>query len=169
MEYHPILLLLSVDWCSPRFVHLIENHENARKTINQAIFLQYNFVPLFIYVWQLFWTVLTWNLMYCWCCRGWLMFPPVCGSYWKFHKMLEQQSTKPYSCNSTLIPYPYMYDKPFEHSWNGILSIYGVASGWLVFPQVCGSDWKILKNPWTSINHAIFLQYNFVPLCIYVW
>ena len=56
MEYHPILLLLSVDWCFPRFVlYLIENHENARTTINQAIFLQYNFVPLFIYVWQSFW------------------------------------------------------------------------------------------------------------------
>ena len=86
--------------------------------------------------------------MLSWCCR-WLIAgvsSSRCGSDWKICRMFEQRSIKSHSCNSTMLSYPYTYDKPFQQCWNGILSIYDVASGWLVFLQVCGSDWKIFEK-----------------------
>ena len=35
--------------------------------------------------------------------------------------------------------------------------------------DVCEFEWKILKNAWTTINQAIFLQFNIASLFIYVW
>ena len=105
-ESHPLLMLPSVNCCFIVLLIWLKMLVNASTTIKYAVFLQYSIAHLFIYVWQSFGTVFKWNLMHSLCGR-WLIgvSPGFCEFEWKERKMLEQGSTEPYSCNSTLLPY----------------------------------------------------------------
>ena len=153
MESRAFLMLPLVNCCLLTFVDVVESivkcFNNNQPSHIPAI---QRFTLIHIHMISVRNTVER-NLTQSWCRRGLIaVFPRLCIWFENIENTLQQKPRRPYSCNTTLRPYLYMYDNCLERCSSGISSILDVAIGWLLVTHVCGSDWKDREKAATTIN-----------------